>query len=884
MSATHNTVSPEAMLEETRAARGTAIRFAAILTVPFLAMAILISLIVNYEIKQLERAGKLVAAQADIRTIDAVIGALQKERGLSSGYLTAEGARLGDRLSTQRKATDAQIATGWANLTPDLLASHILGPDARLRALHAEIDEMLAGLPQLRQDVSDVALSRDEAVARYTDIVMGLVRMAGRQGLQADRPMEALQSADVMLRMVAEYAGRERAAGTTTASRPFTTMRDLDLLTQLSIRQQTLLLELRASASENVRDAVAALAADAALQKVEALRAQIYVGQPASFTPEDWFAATTQKVDAIGAVRQEVARLAVEVSAAQRRTVEIEMTFIIVVAAVASVASLLVAYLFAHSMTRSLRSLTRGTHQISLGLSNIDLIGGDRSDMVGLLARSVSSVTRQGEENTRIRSALSVSDAQIMILNEKGDLIFINGALESSLEDSMDYFFEVLPDIDPFAMYDHVVGLVREALDRDGVVLTDVAEKRRLEVGFGDRVFDVAISPVTNRDGDRAGVTIEWREVTATRAIEAQISTIIEATKEGDFSGRLDVADTDKFLTDVSDGLNAITSEVEAFVSALKETLGALADGDLTRRLDRGWNGDLGALADATNRTTERLQALVSEIATNSGDIKDDSDKIREGAQLLAGKTEQGAAALKETATSMEEISSATASTASFAAEATAAAQEATERADQGGAVVQDAIKAMERIREHSHQIQNFVGTIDGIAFQTNLLALNAAVEAARAGEAGKGFAVVAAEVRTLAQQAADAAKGVRDLIEASAESVSDGSRHVEATGEALTKILDVAANASEKISQISKIADEQAGGVKDIAATIQGLDRMTQENAAGADANALHSKRMAAHADRLAELVAQFDVGVDAGQSLDDAPDAACEATSSAA
>ena len=92
-------------------------------------------------------------------------------------------------------------------------------------------------------------------------------------------------------------------------------------------------------------------------------------------------------------------------------------------------------------------------------------------------------------------------------------------------------------------------------------------------------------------------------------------------------------------------------------------------------------------------------------------------------------------------------------------------------------------VETMGSINESSRKIVDIIAVIDSISFQTNILALNAAVEAARAGEQGRGFAVVAAEVRTLAQRSAAAAKEIKLLIDSSVQQVEQGSRLVDQAG-----------------------------------------------------------------------------------------------------
>jgi methyl-accepting chemotaxis protein len=172
----------------------------------------------------------------------------------------------------------------------------------------------------------------------------------------------------------------------------------------------------------------------------------------------------------------------------------------------------------------------------------------------------------------------------------------------------------------------------------------------------------------------------------------------------------------------------------------------------------------------------------------------------------------------------------------------------------------------MAEIENSSSQISQIIGVIDEIAFQTNLLALNAGVEAARAGEAGRGFAVVAAEVRSLAQRSAEAAKEIKTLITASNTQVQSGVALVGETGNALVGIADQVSRIDTLVNSIAGSAQEQATGLGQLNVAVNQMDQMTQQNAAMVEETTAAAHAMRSSVSDLTGRIGAFQTSTAAG------------------
>lgn len=295
-------------------------------------------------------------------------------------------------------------------------------------------------------------------------------------------------------------------------------------------------------------------------------------------------------------------------------------------------------------------------------------------------------------------------------------------------------------------------------------------------------------------------------------------------------------------------------------IAAIGKALADVSRGDLTTTLP-GLPKEYAQIEHDFRQALDKLTGTFSHILDGSGQIASTATEIRAASDDLARRTEQQAASLEESAAAMDELTGVISTTTRAMEELTSSVNRTRDAAKGGGAVVEQAITAMDEIEKGSGEIAKIIGIIDDIAFQTNLLALNAGVEAARVGEHGRGFAVVANEVRSLAQSSAEAAEQIKGLIKNSVGQVSNGVRMVNDVGKALSAIMAQVGETSLVAEKISESSSLQSQNLRQINSAITEMSETTQRNAAMVEQSNAAAHSMEDEATRVAEAVGQFRV-----------------------
>lgn len=336
-----------------------------------------------------------------------------------------------------------------------------------------------------------------------------------------------------------------------------------------------------------------------------------------------------------------------------------------------------------------------------------------------------------------------------------------------------------------------------------------------------------------------------------------------------------------------------ILKSISAPLAATAEGLHRAARGDLVQRLAVQGSDEFAELARDFNGFVQELQNALQAAQTAVLDSSRFAESLHTSLVTLEESSQEQAAATEEIQASIETFSAggeqvevqaiaqaraldsldqALESRGALQSQlmdglsrAAQSAERVQELAESGRTMLYGIVETMAGIESSSVRISAIVDIIQEIADRVNLLALNASIEAARAGEAGRGFAVVANEVSRLADRTTESARDINGLVEANAAAIRDGLERARSSTVQIGAIVDGALESSQLVRGLNSLrsaeaasrrtfeqlyaelrsaslairqsATEQSGVVREIALSIDIVNRGTQASAAEASA-----------------------------------------------
>ncbi|MGG3805289.1 methyl-accepting chemotaxis protein [Metabacillus fastidiosus] len=308
-----------------------------------------------------------------------------------------------------------------------------------------------------------------------------------------------------------------------------------------------------------------------------------------------------------------------------------------------------------------------------------------------------------------------------------------------------------------------------------------------------------------------------------------QIQDLMMKAEEGDFSVK---------------GNYQFKDEVGQLVTSFNKMIGGLRD--IIRKVSEtsetvaASSQELSASAEQSTHASQHIAVTIHDLVSGSND---QLNSVEESKKII-GKMADYAEKITENADVMAENAN---ETVEISIEGKQSIHKVMNQMNSINENVTGLGSSIKALSERSVEIGKINEVITAIAGQTNLLALNAAIEAARAGEQGKGFAVVADEVRKLAEQSANSAEQITNLIQmiqhetnetitsmdSATKEVQGGLEVVQEAGQSFEKIEASINGVAVQIKDVVNAINELSSGSSQVAVSINSVKAIAEQSAA---------------------------------------------------
>lgn len=275
--------------------------------------------------------------------------------------------------------------------------------------------------------------------------------------------------------------------------------------------------------------------------------------------------------------------------------------------------------------------------------------------------------------------------------------------------------------------------------------------------------------------------------------------------------------------------------------------------GDLTVTLNIEGKSEFAALAKHVMETVRNTKNLIASVQNTTYDVSNSSENVGKVSDVISTSSEAISDALEEinggvnqeadeaqeclskmdalsekilrTSEKIGEVETLADATKQMAQEGSLSMESLIEHSFETAEITATVNEKVNKLIEHSMQIEAFVKNINDIADQTTLLSLNASIEAARAGESGRGFTVVAGEIKKLSEHSMESVKAIEELVR-EIHVMTDDTKVATAKSQAIVEDQqEKVAAAKQMFLDVNQMIEQLLDNMRQVATELEGMD-----------------------------------------------------------
>ncbi len=380
-------------------------RIFAALALPILGMAIFSSYITLKEYDLYNEAARLEKLAHLAPAIGAAMHEMQKERGLSAGFIGSNGdAQFKARLEDGRKTADE----AYGVLTSDLTAIDTSDFDSDLAKRISDVSKNLASLNETREKVTTLSMSAEDMVKYYSGTIVSLMEIVSyAANLSSDTTITKSIAAYENFLQAMERAGLERAMGANGFGKGSFSPTVFQKFVSLIAQQETFISRFKMFASPEQYKAYADNVQSETINEIQRMRQTVLdTGSNTqlddSITSAYWFDTVTRKIDMLKKAGDIMGHaLEEQIIAVEKRELKM-FTATLTVSTALMVFILLFGTAIVRSITRPVADITQGLKSLANNQLDIAITGTDRADEIGDISKTMMVFKQNATERQRL--------------------------------------------------------------------------------------------------------------------------------------------------------------------------------------------------------------------------------------------------------------------------------------------------------------------------------------------------------------------------------------------------------------------------------------------------------------------------------------------------